>query len=331
MGYMPKILVEPIASESFGVRSMATLVKTPDTSIVMDPGCSLGQRVRLDPHPREYEALFRANQRLVKACENAECLTISHFHYDHLKPFFTDYHFILTNRELAEIIYTDKIILAKDYRENINTSQRKRGYFFNKFAKKIASKLMYFDGQKLEIGQTTIQLSRPLPHGAQDSKQGFVVASFVEYEDEIFGFATVQGPIVTDTLHYLQSFNPTILYVGGPPLYLKGYRILETTLDLSRRNMSELAKSVPTLLVDHHLLRDVNWEQWLSPVYQAGFGSDHWVGTAADYATKPVEIFEANRKALYSKDPPSEEFVDWCKRSDEFKKSTLPPNLPSPF
>ncbi len=331
MGYMPKILVEPIAAESFGVRSMATLVKTPDTSIVMDPGCSLGQRLRLDPHPREYEALYRSNQRLVKACANAEILTISHFHYDHLKPYFTDYHFILTNRELAEIIYTDKIILAKDYRENINTSQRKRGYFFNKFAKKKASKLMYADGQKLVIGQTTIQLSKPLPHGAHDSKQGFVVASIVEYEDETFGFATVQGPIAMDTLHYLQSLNPTILYVGGPPLYLKGYLILEATLDLARHNMGELAKTLPTFLVDHHLLRDNNWEQWLTPVYKAGSDAHHWVGTAADYAAKPVKILEANRKELYSKDPPSKEFMDWCKRSDEFKKSTLPPNLPSPF
>ncbi len=326
-----QLQIEPIAAESFGVRSMCTFVKTADLSIIIDPGCSLGQRMRLDPHPLEYKALYNANQRLIKTCEKAEVLTISHYHYDHLKPFFTDYHFILSNRELAELLYTDKIILAKDFRENINASQRQRGYFFNRFAKKKAKEIIYADGKRFEFGNTTIFISKPLSHGERESKQGFVIACKIQYEDEIFVFATVQGPIVPETLTYLLSLTPTILYVGGPPLYLKGYRVSETILEIARSNLTKLAKNVPILIIDHHLLRAPDWKEWLEPVYSEAKSSNHWIGSAAEYSKKPVTLLEAVRKDLYAQYPPPEEFIKWTNQTDKFKKEILPPILESPY
>ncbi|MDD1777864.1 MAG: hypothetical protein LUQ65_06800 [Candidatus Helarchaeota archaeon] len=328
---MVKIQIKPIAAESFGVRSMCVYVKTGDVSLVIDPGCSLGPRLRLDPHPREYSAIFQANQRLVEACQEADLLTISHYHYDHLKPSFTDYHFILSNVELAERIYTDKIILAKDFREHINASQRQRGYFFNRFVKNYAKEIIWADGQRFEFGNTLIQISPPLPHGENDSKQGFVVSCAVHYEDEVFLHAEVQGPILTETLSYFLAQNPTLVYVGGPPLYLSGYRISETTLTQAKMNMIELAKIVPSFIVDHHLLRDPHWSDFLKPVTDAAEISNHWVGTAAEFSKSPVEALEAMRKNLYSKYPPTEEFLQWTRQSDDYKKNELPPTLTSPF
>lgn len=328
---MSKLQIKPIAAESLGVRSMATFVKTPDTTIVIDPGCSLGQRVRLDPHPKEYDALFRANQQLVTACEEAEILAISHYHYDHLKPTFTDYHFILSNRDFAEILYSDKIILAKDFRENINHSQRERGYYFKKFTKNFVKEIVWADSKSLEFGNTIIEVSQPLSHGEHDSKQGFVIAFTIKYEDERFLFATVQGPIIPATLKYILSINPTIAYIGGPPLYLKDFRILETTLNLAQNNMVSLMKQISTVIFDHHLLRDPNWKEWMSPIYQEAASSTHWVGSAAEYIGKETTILEANRRDLYTKEPPTKEFIKWTKQTDKFKKETLPPTLHSPF
>jgi predicted metallo-beta-lactamase superfamily hydrolase len=328
---MSKIQIEPLAAESLGVRSMATRIKTPDTSIVIDPGCSLGQRMRLDPHPKEYEALFRANQKLIDGCKKAEILTISHYHYDHLKPSFTDYHFILSNSDLAEILYTDKIILAKDFRENINYSQRQRGYFFNKFTKKLAKKIVWADNQSFEFGNTRIYISKPLPHSELNSKQGFTVSCKVSYEDEEFIHATVQGPIVTETMAYLLSPTPRSIYVGGPPVYLSGFRIPEPTLEMARNNLVELAKNISVLLVDHHLLRTANWREWMNPIYEAANKLNHWVGTSADFIKAPIETLEVFRKELYLNDPPEADFLKWAKKNDEFKKNELPPTLNSPF
>ncbi len=328
---MPKIEITPLAAESLGTRSMATFIKTADTAIVLDPGCSLGQRMRLDPHPKEYEALHRANQKLIEACKKAEILIISHYHYDHLKPVFTDYHFILSNQELADLIYTDKIILAKDNRENINFSQRRRGYLFQKSVQKKVKQLVHADAQRFEFGNTTIRLSKPFPHGEPNSKQGFVLLCEVQYEDEIFVFGEVQGPIASETITFILSLNPTYVYVGGPPLYLSGFRVPETTLDLARSNMIQLIKNVPTLIFDHHLLRAANWREWASPIYQEAELSNHWIGTAADFSKEPVVILEAIRKELYLKYPPPENFMKWTKQSETFKQTTLPPILQSPF
>lgn len=328
---MSKIHITPLAAESFGVRSMATFVQTPDIKLVIDPGCSLGQRSRLDPHPQEYNALFAANQRLIEACAKAEILAISHFHYDHLKPTFTDYHFILSNSELAKIIFTDKLILAKDFRENINASQRQRGYYFNKFVSKYADEIRWADGQSFEFGDTNIRISNALSHGEFNSPQGFVISFNVIYNNESFVYATVQGPILKDTLTYLLSLNPTSLYVGGPPLYLSGFRVSESTINQARNNMIALIKNIPRVIVDHHLLRDASWKEWLSSLFEAASNCNHWLGTAADFAAMPNHLLEAFRKELYIKDPPSHEFLKWTKQADQFKKENLPPSLYAPF
>ena len=49
----------PIASDSLGVRSMATYVETKDCKILIDPSAALGpKRYGLPPHNKELEALF---------------------------------------------------------------------------------------------------------------------------------------------------------------------------------------------------------------------------------------------------------------------------------
>ncbi|MHA1268017.1 MAG: MBL fold metallo-hydrolase [Candidatus Helarchaeota archaeon] len=310
---------------------MATSVKTPDLTIVIDPGCSLGQRMHLDPHPQEYHALMQANKRLLDACNNAEVLLISHYHYDHLKPTFTDYHFILSNPEFARSLYTDKIIYAKDFRENINNSQRQRGYYFKKFTKKYVKSIQWADGGNFEIGNTHIIVSPPLPHGEVNSRQGFVLVFQISYEDDSFVFATVQGPFVSDTCTFLLSLNPSILYIGGPPTYLSGFRIPETSFQFALTNMIELVTHIPQVIFDHHLLRDVQWATWASPIFQTSKNHNHWVGTAADYLKQLPKPLEAKRKTLYLQDPPSKEFIHWSKQSEKFKKENLPPPLETLF
>lgn len=57
-----EIRVLPLAFESFGVRSMATLVETDDIKLVIDPGSALGPRFSLSPHECEYTALAQSRR-----------------------------------------------------------------------------------------------------------------------------------------------------------------------------------------------------------------------------------------------------------------------------
>ncbi|MEM2145052.1 MAG: hypothetical protein QW279_06810, partial [Candidatus Jordarchaeaceae archaeon] len=128
------IKVQPLAFESLGVRGMATFVETPATTILLDAGVSLAPyRFGFTPHPKEYKALKEARERIRKAAEKAEIVTISHYHFDHHTPSFQDYAFNWTEANVtASQIYQDKLVLAKDYRKDINASQRRRGWVFTK-------------------------------------------------------------------------------------------------------------------------------------------------------------------------------------------------------
>ncbi|NIM45398.1 MAG: hypothetical protein GTO54_07205, partial [Nitrososphaeria archaeon] len=87
-----KIKVLPLASESFGVRSMCTYVETPDIKILLDAGVSLGpNRYGFPPHPREYKALKERRNLILKIAEKADIVTISHYHFDHHTPSYTDW------------------------------------------------------------------------------------------------------------------------------------------------------------------------------------------------------------------------------------------------
>jgi len=46
--------ITPLAADSLGARSMATIVETPDVSVLIDPSVRLGPfRYDLRPHPTE--------------------------------------------------------------------------------------------------------------------------------------------------------------------------------------------------------------------------------------------------------------------------------------
>src|SRR5438309_12043922 len=71
------INVTPLAFESLGVRSMCTLVRTRDVTVLLDAGVALGPRFRLMPHPREFIARNEARERINEAAAKAEVITIS--------------------------------------------------------------------------------------------------------------------------------------------------------------------------------------------------------------------------------------------------------------
>ena len=111
--------VEPLASETLGVRSMAVRVG----NVVIDPSASLApKRFGLPPHPKEWEALVEASKRIVRAIEKADIIIITHYHRDHYNPGWL----------YPYDVYDGKTLIIKDYKNNINVSQKIRAYKFLK-------------------------------------------------------------------------------------------------------------------------------------------------------------------------------------------------------
>src|SRR2546428_500863 len=110
--------ITPLAADSLGARSMATLVETPDVTILLDPSVRLGPyRYDLLPHPTERSRQKELWQVIRGAAKKADVLTVSHYHFDHHNP-------------AAPSIFRGKLAFLKDGKFHINPSQRERSSAF---------------------------------------------------------------------------------------------------------------------------------------------------------------------------------------------------------
>jgi len=314
------ICVLPLAFESFGVRSMATLVETDDVTIVIDPGSALGPRFHLSPHGKEYVALARSRRNILEAARKADVLTISHYHLDHYVPGFEDWTWTWSSPELAEDLYRGKLILAKDASSNINASQRKRGYMFQKANATVAREIRTADGKKFDFGDTILEFSKPVAHGAPGSELGYLLMLTVKTPECSFVHASdVQGPIDGETLRMILDDGPDAVIIGGPPTYLTGFKIDERSIATAIDNLVKLARAVPLTVVDHHLLRSLDYRDYLRPAYAEAEKKGHKVLTASELIGLEPELLEARRKELHAQEPIGK---DWYKRLEnvEFRE-----------
>ena len=221
-------------------------------------------------------------------------------------------------------MFESRKVFAKDNRENINASQKRRGSFFQREMKEVATELQWADGKTFTFGETTVKYSQALPHGPQGTRFGYVLATTISTPDATILFAPdVQGPVVDSTLAYLLSTEADLLIVGGPPIYIDSFHSTYSRDALT--SLRSLAAVTPKLIVDHHLMRSPQWSAWLRPVATEAEKHNKQVLTMAELAGEENNALESQRRKLYSVHPPSEEFSIWADSTDEYKKQNKPP------
>jgi len=272
----------PLASESWpGVRSSSVLVKTPDISLVIDPGCALGpRRYGLAPHQLEFEALDLAWKTISSALEESNVAVITHYHYDHLNP------------EHPELMQ-GKTLLVKDPENAINFNQQRRAREFLE-----GLEFSPADGKIFRFGETELVFSGPVPHGQEGSRMGWVISLAVTHGDGRFLFASDVGGIQTGAqFGFIQETRPRVIYLDGPLTYM-GVSDLRVSLDYLSRVIRELRPE--TMILEHHLLRDLHWREKMAPVLELAETEGIRITTAAGFAGRPEGFLEARRKELYA-------------------------------
>ncbi|MBS3815730.1 MAG: MBL fold metallo-hydrolase [Hadesarchaea archaeon] len=308
--------VEPLAFESLGVRGMATYIETDDVKMIIDPGSALGPRFRLRPHEREYLALHESRQKILETAKKTDILTISHYHFDHFTPNFEDWKFIWSSPKMARELYTNKLILAKDASEKINASQRKRGYMFQKKNSEYAEEIKSADGREFEFGSTKLKFSKPLFHGSEGTKLGYVLALSVKTPENCFMHAPdIQGPMYKESLDYIIDQKPDFLILGGPPIYIR-FKLDEKDLTRARENLKILAEKIPKLVVDHHLLRTTDYEKYLGPARSVAEENNHELIVASELIGKEPQLLEARRKELHEMEPVEEKWYERVEKGE---------------
>lgn len=274
--------ITPIAAESLGVRSMALLVATPDITIFIDPAAALGpKRYSLHPHPQELEALDAAHRRIDGQLTTCDVIAITHYHYDHVA------------RDGAA--YDSKTVYAKAIDSHINKSQRERGVLF---AGQFGGMPVYCDGNEYEHGTTMLRFSPPMPHGPPGTRLGYVIMLTIQAGGQTLLYTSdVQGPVDDAAASYITEQQPDIVVADGPPTYLLGWRFSHANLEHAEANMCHTMEETGChLLLDHHLLRDLRYQEQLSRLY-----GDHGqrIQTYAEYLGLDNNLLEARRKQLW--------------------------------
>lgn len=278
--------IQPIASDSLGIRSMAVSVQTNDCTILIDPSAALGpKRYGLPPSDLEIQTLERVKEEIRELSNQSNLLSISHYHFDHYDP--------------SEKFYTGKTVFAKDIKNHINKSQRQRGEEFAKIVKDTCN-LIHCDNSTHTIGDTTITFSPPFFHGPSNVRLGYVVMTIIDdITQRILHASDVQGPVTTKAKNYIISQEPDILIMDGPPTNFLGWRFSKKNLIKASENLMEIIdKTDCMVLLDHHLLRDLHYKNHFPEPYKNY--PDH-IKTFAEYLGKENNRLEAKRKEL-SKD-----------------------------
>jgi hypothetical protein len=356
---MKKISFMLVWFDSLGAKSTCTLVKTPDVSILIDPGVAIMQPGFPASHAQKRRWADEARSAIKAISKEADVIVISHYHYDH----FTDF---------DEELYKGKVVLAKDPNEYINDSQRTRaeGFYGNlvkTFGKTELNKLLqrrekreymdpmdalplakskdygdytqrkhellakgrkwfyarvqrwnekelipelmfkdcevrFADGKEYSFGETKVKFTKPLFHGIEYARVGWVVSTTITYEDEKFVHTSdMEGPVIEDQAEWLINEDPNVLILDGPSTYLIPYMLnlinLRRAIDNTCRIIEETER-LRLIIYDHHLPRDPRFKERVAQVYEKAREENKKALTAAEYMGRTPIVLEITQKTF---------------------------------
>ncbi len=283
----------PLAFESLGTRSMATFVETKDCRILIDPGVALGPwRYGLEPHKIEVERQLQHWREIKSHSENSSILIITHYHRDHYNP-------------KEPKMYRGKTVLVKHPERDINFSQKTRSKYFLRQIQGFTSEIRYSDGHTFEFGNTAIIFSEPVNHGP-DSKIGYVIEVVIKEGKDVFLHTSdVEGLSLENQVSFIIEQNPDIIFCDGPMTYMLGNHYSQENLQNSIQNIIQIIDKtgVKKLILDHHLLRDLDWKQSVKDLFPVAEEKGLEIVTAAEFRGLKNELLEARRKELWETMP----------------------------
>lgn len=126
-------------------------------------------------------------------------------------------------------------------------------------------------------------------------------------------------------MQYVLNQKPTVMIVSGPPTYLAGAKVNGLAIDNGMKNLFALTRHINHIIVDHHLLRDLNSLNTLNELKQQAERQGNKVSTYAEYLGLKNNLLEAMREELYQKHPPDQEFEKWANLVQQQRTKELPP------
>lgn len=278
----PQLSVEYIAFDSLGVMGMCAHIKTPDTSVTIDPGASVEPGSFPLPIERRHALLDERQAAVRRACAESEIVVVSHYHLDHLLP------------ERNPDMYGGKIIFLRDP-ELVPPRQAAVGTRFLRSLDGLAKDVIFADGRKFKHRRTEISFSPPVWHGDVNAEPGTVIMTRVSRgKERILLTSDVGGPLVDTTVEAMIASKAQTIVLDGYPTYLLGQFATDHNLVRSLTCICRIlaAKDVRTVIVDHHMARDYRYPAFFRLAYEKAQKLGKQLGTAAELTGRTSAVLQ---------------------------------------
>jgi len=261
------------------------MITLPHRRILIDPGIALGYlRHGLHPHPFQVAVGATIRRNILAALHESTDVVLSHFHGDHV-PLFDANPYQLALEDATPSLH-GKRLWAPDP-QGLPASMQAR---YQAIVNAGWATIQAADG----CHQGVLSFSEAMPHGEEESHLGSVIMTRIDSGGSVFVHASDIQLLGATAIDQILAWSPTLVLAGGPPLYLA--QLSDDARRNAWQNALRLSRDVPTLILDHHLLRSTEGIDWLEAL--AAESPNHLV-CSADYMNAPRRMLEAWRPQLY--------------------------------
>lgn len=158
-------------------------------------------------------------------------------------------------------------------------------------------KVVFADGLKLELKNLRIKFTKPMFHGVEYSRLGWVIGVVAESGKlKILFTSDINGPIIEDYAYWIIDEKPDIIVLDGPMTYMLGYTLnilnLKRALENAKRIIEE--SNAELIIYDHHLPRESKFKERTREVWKTAEKLGVKLLTAAEYVgEKPLVLRES--------------------------------------
>ena len=278
-----------LGTESLGVRGLSCKVVVKNRKVIIDPGLALGyRRYGLLPHPAQVAIGEQVRTRIIAALGDATDIVLSHFHGDHI-PLPDANPYQLSTHQVAHLFRTVRL-WSKGPEGLSNHMALRREALIELLGRDLPNTEAQKDGP--------LEFSLPVPHGDPFTNSVRVMMTRIEDEDGVFVHASDIQLLDSEALETILAWRPNIVLASGPPLYLSS--LSPRQRQQAWENGARLARSVDTLILDHHLLRSETGLRWLERLASENGRN---VICAADFMGHFRCLLEARRVQSYKEMP----------------------------
>jgi len=160
----------------------------------------------------------------------------------------------------------------------------------------LSTSVTYADGKSFEDGDTKVKFSKPLFHGIEYSKTGWVLSTVIEDPTgkTFLHSSDLQGPTIEDQADWIISEDPDYLFLDGPATYLYGYLLNKTNLERSVENAVRILREcdMEMMVYDHHLAREKKFRERTEKFWNIADESETEVFTVAESKNQTPKVLE---------------------------------------